>query len=120
ADTGSSAVELFNLTNPGAALGRTPLTRLTLFGDTPRALAASPDGNTVYAAVFQSGNQTTALNEGLVCDGGSTAGSCSVAGFTMPGGLPAPNTDCSGSVQPETGLVVKFNPAHAAWEDRLG
>ena len=31
----------------------------TLFGDTPRALAVSPDGSTVYAAVFKSGNQTT-------------------------------------------------------------
>ncbi len=47
-----------------------------LFGDTPRALARSADGNTVYAAVFQSGNQTTTLNEGVVCDGGATASPC--------------------------------------------
>src|SRR6059036_3295981 len=117
---GRADVWVFDVTNLGTALGGTALTRLQLFGDTPRALAASPDGNTVYAAVFQSGNQTTALSEGLVCNGGSTAGACTVAGFTMPGGLPAPNTDCSGSAQPETGLIVKFNPAHAAWEDRLG
>src|SRR5947199_7207125 len=120
AGLGRADVWVFDVTNLGAALGGTPLTRLTLFGDTPRALAASPDGNTVYAAVFQSGNQTTALNEGLVCDGGSTAGSCSVAGFTRPGGLPAPNVDCFGNPQAETGMIVKFNPAHNAWEDRLG
>jgi len=117
---GRADVWVFDVTNLGAALGGTPLTKLTLFGDTPRALTASPDGNTVYAAVFQSGNQTAALSEGLVCDGGSTAGSCSVAGFTMPGGLPAPNVDCFGNPQPETGMIVKFNPAHNAWEDGLG
>src|SRR5204863_340675 len=61
-----------------------------------------------------------ALSEGLVCDGGSTAGSCSVGGFTMPGGRPAPNVDCFGNPQAETGIIVKFNPAHNAWEDRLG
>ena len=117
---GRADVWVFDVTNLGSALGGTPLTKLTLFGDTPRALAASPDGNTVYAAVFQSGNQTTALSEGLVCDGGATAGSCSVAGFTMAGGLPAPNVDCFGNPQPETGMIVKFNPAHNAWEDQLG
>src|SRR5437879_1869830 len=120
AGLGRADVWVFDVTNLGSTLGGTPLTKLTLFGDTPRALAASPDGNTVYAAVFQSGNQTTALNEGLVCDGGSTAGSCSVAGFAMPGGLLAPNLDCFGNAQPETGMIVKFNPAHNAWEDGLG
>src|SRR5438874_8476598 len=108
---GRADVWVFDVTNLGAVLGGSPLTKLTLFGDTPRALAASPDGNTVYAAAFQSGNQTTALSEGLVCDGGATAGSCSVGGFTMPGGLPTPNLDCFGNPQPETGMIVKFNPA---------
>src|SRR5438128_7633792 len=120
AGLGRADVWVFDVTNLGSTLGGTPLTKLTLFGDTPRALAASPDGNTVYAAVFQSGNQTTALNEGLVCDGGSTATSCTVGGSTMPGGLPAPNVDCFGNAQPETGMIVKFNPAHNAWEDGLG
>src|SRR5262249_47350035 len=36
-----------------------PLSRIQLFGDTPRALAVTPDGLTVYAAVFESGNRTT-------------------------------------------------------------
>src|SRR3989442_3187730 len=117
---GRADVWVFDATTLGAALGGTPLTKLTLFGDTPRALTASPDGHCVLAAVFQSGNQATALSEGLVCDGGATAGSCSVAGFTMAGGLPAPNVDCFGNPQPETGTIVKFNPAHNAWEDQLG
>src|SRR3989441_182368 len=120
AGLGRADVWVFDVTNLGSTLGGTPLTKLTLFGDTPRALAASPDGNTVYAAVFQSGNQTTALNEGLVCDGGSTATSCTVGGSTMPGGLPAPHLHCLRHAQPETGIIVKFNPAHNAWEDGLG
>jgi YVTN family beta-propeller protein len=115
AGIGRADVWVFDTGDPG-----TPLTKLTLFGDTPRALATSPDGNTVYAAVFESGNRTATLSEGLVCDGGAAAPPCSVAGVPMPGGLPAPNTDCFGNAQPETGLIVRWNPAHAAWEDGLG
>ena len=70
---GRADVWLFDATNLGSALGGAPLTVLTMFGDTPRALAVSPDRSTVYAAVFQSGNQTTALSEGVVCNGGSNA-----------------------------------------------
>ena len=62
----------------------------TLFGDTPRALAVSPDGSTVYAAVFHSGNQTTPLSEGVVCNGGAGAPPCtSIAGEHDVPGRPA-------------------------------
>src|SRR5271167_2077188 len=53
--------------NPGATIGGVPIQVVTLFGDTPRALAT--DGTTVYAAIFHSGNQTTTVSEGLVCIG---------------------------------------------------
>jgi len=96
-------------------------TRLVLFGDTPRALAVSADGNTVYAAVFQSGNQTTTLSEGVVCNGGAAAAPCSTDGTnSFPGGLPAPNTNFQGVHQPETGLIVKFDPSTGTWRDGLG
>ncbi|MCE9670963.1 hypothetical protein LY474_24445 [Myxococcus stipitatus] len=39
--------------------------RLTLKGEDPRALAVSPDGRFVYAAIFESGNGTTLLGGGL-------------------------------------------------------
>jgi YVTN family beta-propeller protein len=117
--TGRALVQVFDATNLGTSLGGTPLTNVVLFGDTPRALARSADGNTVYAAVFHSGNQTTALSEGLVCNGGAGAGSCSVFGFTMPGGLPAPNA-ADGEVGPEVGLIVRFNEAAGQWQDELG
>src|SRR5262249_28404038 len=55
---GRADVWVFDATNLGSALGGTRLTKVVLFGDTPRALAVSPDGGTVYAAAFHSGNQT--------------------------------------------------------------
>ena len=119
AGIGRADVWVFDATNLGATLGGTPLTILTLFGDTPRALAASPDGSTVYAAVFHSGNQTTALSGGIVCDGGAAAAPCAVSGATMPGGLPAPNTNFQGTAQPEVGLIVRFNGVTGHWEDEL-
>ena len=76
--------------------GGAPLDVVTLFGDTPRALAVSPDGAQVYAAVFHSGNATTVVGEDVVCDGGAAAPPCLVDGATLPGGLPAPNDDATG------------------------
>src|SRR5437773_491476 len=115
---GRALVQVFDTANLGSTLGGTPLTTIALFGDTPRALAVSPDGNTVYAAVFDSGNQTTALSEGVICNGGSGAGSCN--GSLYPGGLPAPNpNNCSGQPQAETGLIVKFDSGSSEWRDEL-
>ena len=104
---GRADVWVFDSANLDATLGGTPLTIVKLFGDTPRALAISPDGNTVYAAVFHSGNRTTTINEGAVPDGGQAAG-----------GLPAPNANIGGIVGPEVGLIVKFNGSQ--WLDELG
>src|SRR5262249_59140722 len=101
-------VWVFDALNLGpASLGGTPLTILTLFTDTPRALATSPDGNTVYAAGFQTGNRTTSISEGAVCDGGALALACNVAATMMPRGLPAPNTNLQGTPGPEPGLTVR-------------
>ena len=125
---GRADVWVFDVNNLGASLGGTPLagTPLVLFGDTPRALAVSPDGNTVYAAVFHSGNQTTTVAEPAVCNGGSAAPPCSLDGVNMPnglpggqvpGGLPAPNQNLDGDPAPEVGLIVKFNNGNNRWED---
>ncbi|MGH7790363.1 MAG: hypothetical protein ACRERC_26070 [Candidatus Binatia bacterium] len=122
---GRADVWVFDAANLGATLGGTPLNILTLFGDTPRALAVSPDGSTVYAAIFHSGNRTTAVSEGAVCDtdgthiGNNTVqGPCSIDGVTMPGGLPLPHADILGEIRPEVGLIVKFDGTH--WVDELG
>ena len=66
---GRADVWIFDATTLGSALGGTPLNIVTLFADTPRALAVSPDGSTVYAAGFHTGNKTAAINQGAVCPG---------------------------------------------------
>jgi len=105
---GRADVWVFDAAAPSAA------TIVQLFGDRPRALAVSPDGATVYAAVFHSGNRTTTLSEGVVCDGGPTA-VCA----TGPGGLPAPTTNFMGQRAPEVGLIVRFDAATSRWVDEL-
>lgn len=103
----------------GNSLGGAPLDIITLFGDTPKALTVSPDGNTVYAAVFKSGNQTTVLHEQVVCDNG-VAIPCTIKAGEVDGvgKLPFPNPVLiSGNASPETGLIVKFNGSQ--WLDEL-
>ena len=117
---GRAVVQVFDPTALGldASVGGTSVADVVLFGDTPRALARSADGGTVWAAVFHSGNETTALNEGVVCDGGAGASPCG-AFLQFPGGLPAPNANVENVLGPEVGLVVKRNPATGRWEDGL-
>lgn len=115
---GRADVYVFDVARARTAPDTAPDTVITLFGDKPRALAVSPDGGQVYAAVFHSGNQTTALSEGAVCNGGAQASPCVVAGVRYPGGLPAPNTNHEGQRGPETGLIVKYNGSQ--WVDELG
>jgi len=104
---GRADVWVFDANNLSDELDGGPLTILTLFTDTPRALAVTPDGKRVYAAGFHTGNRTTTINDGLIPDGGETKG-----------GLPSTRVDAAGEVQPETGLIVKFNGEH--WVDELG
>ena len=115
---GRADVWVFDSANLGAALGGTPLTIVTLFTDTPRALTATADGSTVIAAGFHTGNRTTALHEGLVCNGGAAAAPCTVNGSAMPGGLPAPNANSDGVPGPEVGMIVRFDGTN--WLDPLG
>lgn len=117
---GRALVWAFDPDDLGTTLTGTPLAIIELFGDTPRALAVSPDGDSIFAAVFHSGNRTTTISAAGVCDGGASAPPCNLFGSTMPGGLPAPNTNFSGRPQPEVGLIVRFDPVHGEWRDELG
>src|SRR6185369_6605675 len=121
---GRADVWVFDATSLGSPMGGSPLTVLTLFGDTPRALATSPDGHTVYAATFHSGNRTTTVSEGVVCNDGNlnnntVPGPCTVSGVTYPGGMPLPERSSDGVGRPETGLIVKFNAGAGEWRDQL-
>jgi DNA-binding beta-propeller fold protein YncE len=92
------------------ALARTaeaaPLTIITLFTDTPRALAVSPDGSRVYAAGFHTGNRTTIIGEQALPDGFG------------PDGAAGPATSADGKPAPEVGAIVQWNGSH--WVDSLG
>jgi DNA-binding beta-propeller fold protein YncE len=108
AGVGRADVWVFDANNPGGGAGGNRLTKLTFFADTPRALAVSGDGKTVYAAAFASGNMTTVVSVYAV--------------ETMyPNGMPGPATvsvDGQSFVQPHTGLVVKYQNGH--WVDAYG
>jgi len=114
---GRADVWVFDPTNFGIALGGTPVKVLAFFADTPRALAT--DGTNVYVAAFESGNQTTTINESAVCDGfqvsgGTPSNSCGVG---APGGVLGPTTNCrqdtpgppceESAAAPEVGIIVK-------------
>jgi DNA-binding beta-propeller fold protein YncE len=82
-------VWVFNPANLGTAFGGRPTRIMTFFTDTPRALAVSPDRRTVYVAGFKTGNQTTTLPEGMLCDGFDPHTPCtSEDGSISPGGNP--------------------------------
>jgi DNA-binding beta-propeller fold protein YncE len=84
-------------------MGGTPLTVITLFTDTPRALAATPDGAKVYVAGFKTGNQTAAL----------------LGSVLSPAGYPGPATAVDGTARPERlALIVKLADGH--WVDEGG
>jgi YVTN family beta-propeller protein len=112
-------VWVFDPSNLGTTAGGTPLSILSFFTDTPRALAVSPDGNTVYVAGFKTGNQTTTINQGRVCTGFQNK-SCTLSdGTVSPGGNPGPSTDSISQPAPEVGLIVKFNSLTGHWQDEL-
>lgn len=98
----------------GTAAGGFPLTILSFFSDTPRALAVTPDGARVYMAAFFSGNATA-----------STFGG-NFFGFSNP--LPPVqlfpflpfqiNVNAFGQPQALTGIIAKYDGTH--WKDENG
>jgi DNA-binding beta-propeller fold protein YncE len=90
---GRADVWVFDPAALGESAGGTPVTVITLFADTPRALAVSKDQKTVYAAAFHSGNQTSIVPERIV---------------TNFGGMLPPLTNAEGVRAPEPALIVKY------------
>ncbi|MCS5636827.1 MAG: PEP-CTERM sorting domain-containing protein, partial [Myxococcota bacterium] len=126
---GRSDTWVFDVSDPGPDFGGTPLAIVVSFSDSPRALAASPDGSHVYVAAFSSGNQTSVVSEGVVCDGFDGSAGCAgdgitspggLAGGAMPGGTPGPGDNIAGVAAPEVGLIVKWNLSTSQWEDQDG
>ncbi len=104
---GRSDVYVFDATSLGGSLGGDPIARLSLFGDTPRALAVTPNGATVYAAVFHSGNQTTAVPQGVLTIPPPVQ--------TLP--MPPPVGGTLGT--PGTGVLLKYDAGNT-WIDSSG
>src|SRR5580704_8821230 len=72
-------VWVFDPANLGTTAGGTPLSILSFFTDTPRALAVAPDGHTVYVAGFKTGNQTTTISQARVCTGFQPSKPCTLS-----------------------------------------
>ncbi|MBK8180540.1 MAG: beta-propeller fold lactonase family protein [Planctomycetes bacterium] len=92
----ANTVLVFDLANLGAAP-----TRIPLFGEDPRALAVSPDGTRVYAAIFESGNRSTVL-------GGGTVGA--VGNFGFPPNVVDLPTGPYGGTNPPPNAGASFHP----------
>jgi len=108
AGAGRADVWVFDANALDDSINGNPLSILTLFADTPRALVTNRSGSTVYAAAFMSGNNTTALT-------------ATAAGNTKP---TSTTRSTDGIVAPATGLIVRQDIAtdgvKGAWRDETG
>ncbi|MBL9031873.1 MAG: beta-propeller fold lactonase family protein [Phycisphaerae bacterium] len=121
----ANTVQVFDPAN----LAASPID-VAINGEDPRALAVSPDGSRVYAAVFNSGNASTILGGGGL-GGGTLAYPPNVVGSAAsPYGTtnPPPNSGAGFSpplapgnpVPPRVGLIVKKNAAGQWMDDNNG
>lgn len=115
----ANRVQVFELDN----LSANPV-NLEIKGEDPRALALSPDGRFVYAAIFESGNASTVLQGGIARNGESVlANVVSDTRGPYGGQNPPPNrgTIFFPAVNPQTtppkvSLIVKRD-AEGRWRD---
>ena len=119
---------LVQVVNPANLL---TVTNIAIAGKRPRAMAVSPDGSTVYAAIFQSGNASTIISAGI----GPLLSLPPANPVTLPdtpydGVAPPPNNGInfvpalnpalSNTAPLVTGLIVKKNTAGRWMDDNQG
>lgn len=112
----ANKVNVFTLSNLDAAP-----TSINILGEDPRALAISADGNTVYAAIFESGNGTTALAGGQSIAAGNAVSrpESPYAGQNPPpnnGNNFSPAINPAIGTPPQTALIVRKNTQNQ-WKD---
>ncbi len=113
---GRADVWVFDATNccNAPTLGGNPLTILSFFADTPRALAVTPDGSRVYAAAFQSGNGTAATFVGTFFGLSNPLPPVGTFPFSP---VPLP-VNAFGEPQNLTSVILKYDGTN--WKDENG
>lgn len=118
-----NTIEIFNPADLSAAPSA-----VVLDAEDPRALAVSPDGFTVYAAIFESGNKSTVLMGSSLEDGTIDFPPNIVGKSGTPHGTQNPAFNGTGAfippkanngTPPRVSLIVKQD-ANGAWRDDTG
>ncbi len=117
---GRADVWVFDAPSVDQAQGdATPLKVLPLFGMPARGLAVSPDGGTVYAAIFKSGNQTTVVGSTNLILGPNSTKYGKKGLSTDASGFGGSNLEILGAKKaPNTGVIVQYKNGH--WVDSYG
>jgi DNA-binding beta-propeller fold protein YncE len=121
-----SAANLVMVFDP-ADLGAPPV-EIPIKGKDPRALAVSPDGMQVYAAIFNSGNASTILGGGAAQNIGFPPNVVSDPAGPYGGVNPPPNAGSAfdppqrpgNPAPPRVGLIVRKNEAGQWMDDNNG
>ncbi|MGH7244837.1 MAG: beta-propeller fold lactonase family protein [Phycisphaerales bacterium] len=123
----AKVVQVFDPANPV-----TPTNEIAIKGEAPRAMAVSPDGTKVYAAIFESGNGTTILGGGGTANMGVVLGyppnvveepTGPYSGINPPpnvGTLFIPAQNPAAGTPPKVGLIVRKNALGQWMDDNTG
>ncbi|MBX3388086.1 MAG: hypothetical protein KF691_01380 [Phycisphaeraceae bacterium] len=123
----AKVVQVFDAANPGS-----PTAEIAIKGEVPRAMAVSPDGTRVYAAIFESGNGSTILGGGATANMGVVLGyppnvvsdfSGPYSGINPPpnvGTLFVPAKNPAAGTPPKVGLIVRKDASGKWMDDNSG